>query len=269
MLHRPLSLPWLVALALAVPAWAAAAEAASQPTPNRRAADPALVRTLQDHRWTLQSATDAAGQPLPTLTVPGHELAMHFDGPRLSVEGGCNRLNGTWRVSPQGQLMVGRLSSTMMACEAPLMQADAALSALLGQSLAIAVTPGTTPTLRLTAPNSEAVVWSGQPTLQSLYGAPTRIFLEVAAQTVDCKAPQNPGSDCLRVRERFFDKQGLPSPKTGEWTPFPGRIEGYTHTPGVRNVLRVDRYTRKPASAEGPAYVYVLDLTVESETVPQ
>ena len=44
-------------------------------------------------------------------------------------------------------------------------------------------------------------------------------------------------------------------------------LDGYTHTPGVRNVLRIKRYQRTPVPADASAYLYVLDLVVESETV--
>lgn len=261
--------PLLAALMLAMSARTIAADAASQPAPNRSAADPALARALQDHRWTLQSATDASGQPISALNLPGRAFVMSFDGARLSIAGGCNRMNGAWRIDPQGQFMAGRLAGTMMACETPLMQADDALSAVFAQPLSIALTPGATPALRLTSGRNETLVFIGKATLRSLYGAPTRIFLEVAAQRVDCRAPQDPGSDCLRVRERFFDKNGLPSARIGEWTALANQIEGYAHTPGVRNVLRVDRYTRRPPATEGPDHVFALDMIVESEKPAQ
>ena len=52
----------------------------------------------------------------------------------------------------------------------------------------------------------------------------------------------------------------------GEWQPFYDPIEGYTHQPGVRNVLRLKRFERG-ASAGGSPFVFVLDLVVESEVV--
>lgn len=253
-------------LALAAPALAIAAAPPAQPTPPRRAADPALVRTLQSHRWTLQSAADAAGQPMGALTVAGPAFVMSFDGARFSVQGGCNRMNGSWRVSPQGQLMVGRLAATMKACDAPLMQADTALSALLAQPLQIDLSTGATPSLRLVSADKTALTLSGQPTLQSLHGAPTRIFLEVAPQTVPCQPGAGGPTQCLQVRERRFDAQGLRIDPPGEWRAFYSRIDGYTHTPGVRNVLRIDRYKRSKVPADASAFVYVLDMVVESET---
>jgi heat shock protein HslJ len=260
------SLPVLAALALSLPVVAASpgAGAASQPAPNRRAADAALVRSLQDNVWTLQSGSEASGQPIDGLMVPGQAFMLRFDGARLAVKGGCNNMSGSWRLSPQGQLMVGRLAATMKACEAALMQADRALSAVLAQHLQVQLQPGASPSLRLVSPGRQTLVLAGQPTLESLYGAPTRIFLEVAAQTVPCQPGAGAPTQCIQVRERKYDEKGLRVGTPGEWRAFYDRIDGYTHTAGVRNVLRIDRYTRAQVPADASAYLYVLDMVVES-----
>lgn len=251
------------ALALCVPLLTSAADAA----PPRRGADPAVVRSLQSNLWTLQSGSEAAGRPIEGLTVPGHAFTLRFQDARVSVQGGCNTMNGGWRLSPQGQLMIGRLAATMKACDAPLMTADATLSAILAKPLNVELQPGDKPTLRLVSPTSQTLVFGGQPTPESLYGKATRIFLEVAPQTVECVSGVMRGQ-CLQVRERRFDAQGLRIEPPGEWHTFHGSIEGYTHQPGVRNVLRINRYTRpKPLPADASSYVYVLDLVVESEIV--
>ncbi|MGA8392538.1 MAG: DUF4377 domain-containing protein [Burkholderiaceae bacterium] len=44
-------------------------------------------------------------------------------------------------------------------------------------------------------------------------------------------------------------------------------IEGYQHTPGVSNVLRLKKFQRPAPQTGTPATVYVLDLVVESATV--
>jgi len=259
--------PLLMALAISLPTQAA--DAASQPTPNRRAADPALVRSLQGNVWTLQSGTEASGQPIDGLMLPGQAFQLRFDGARLAVTGGCNNMTSSWRLSPQGQLMVGRLAATMKACEPALMKADAALSAVLAQHLDVQLQPGSTPSLRLVSPTRQTLALNGQPTLESLHGKPTVIFLEVAAQTVPCQPGAGGPMQCLQVRDRRFDKQGLRIDPPGEWRAFYDRIDGYTHTPGVRNVLRVKRYQRTQVPADASRYLYVLDLMVESETVKQ
>jgi len=258
------TLPLWAALVMGLPAHGA--EAASQPTPNRRAADPALVRSLQGHVWTLQSGTEAGGQPIDGLVAPGHSFKLRFDGARLAISGGCNNMSGSWRLNPQNQLMVGRLAATMKACEAPLMKADAALSAVLAQHLDAQLQAGAAPSLRLVSPTRQTLLLSGEPTLESRYGAPTRVFLEVEPQTVECVSGVM-RTQCLRVRERRFDAQGLRIEPPGEWRNFHGGIDGYTHTPGVRNVLRINRYQRQQVPADASRYVYVLDMVVESETV--
>jgi heat shock protein HslJ len=269
------TLAWMAALSAPAPALhaqPAAGPAASAPspapaTPTRRNADAALVRALKDHRWTLQAATDAAGQPLADLLVPGHPFVLRFDDARLGAQGGCNQLSGSWRLSPRDELRVGPLASTMKACEAPLAAADRAFGALLAQPLQARVDPGAAPTLRLAAAQGPTLSFTGQRTPESLYGAPTRIFLEVAPQRVACTPALMPPTTCLQVRERRYDAQGLRVGEPGPWQAFYGTIDGYTHEPGVRNVLRLKRFERPRPPADASRYVYVLDLVVESEVV--
>jgi heat shock protein HslJ len=264
------TLAWLLALgasAFGLLVQPAAATGASSPQPHRRGADPALVRSLQDHRWTLQSATADGGKPIEALQLADPRFVLRFDGARLSVQGGCNTMNGDWRLSPQSQLRIGRLAATMKACEPPLMAADTAMSALLAQPLDASIEAGDAPVLRLVTPDRQTLRWSGQRTPRSLYGAPTRQFLEVAPQRVACTPALMPPTTCLQVRERQFDAQGLRVGEPGPWRAFYGTIDGYTHQPGVRNVIRVDRYKRPNPPADASAYVYVLDLVVESEVV--
>ncbi|MBP7647899.1 MAG: DUF4377 domain-containing protein, partial [Comamonas sp.] len=79
--------------------------------------------------------------------------------------------------------------------------------------------------------------------------------------------PLIPNAQCLQVRELKYNEQGLKQ-STGTWENFYGTIEGYTHQAGVRNVLRIKRFTRpEPVPADASKYVYILDMTVESETV--
>ena len=266
MFLRPPFLQLLASLALGLPLAATAADAASPPTPHRRGADPAVVRSLQSNLWTLQSGVEATGTPIDGLMVPGQSFQMRFQEAGVSIQGGCNTMNGSWRLSPQGQLMLGRLAATMKACDEPLMKADATLAALLAQPLDAALQPGERPTLRLVSPSRQTLVFSGQPTPESLYGKATRLFLEVAPQTVECTSGVMRGP-CLQVRERRFDEHGLRIEPPGAWRVFHGSIEGYTHESGVRNVLRINRYTRKQVPADASRYVYVLDMVVESEVV--
>jgi hypothetical protein len=184
----------------------------------------------------------------------------------LSIAGGCNRIFGGYQIDADNRLVVGRLASTMMACEPAAMKVDATLSELLAGPAKIELSPGAEPVLRLVTAANATLSLQGQMTPEARYGAPTRIFLEVAAQTVACTNPTSGASTCLQVRERHFDAQGLVVGAPGEWRPFYDPIEGYTHQPGVRNVLRLKRFERA-ASAGGSPFVFVLDLVVESEVV--
>jgi hypothetical protein len=94
------------------------------------------------------------------------------------------------------------------------------------------------------------------------------MVLEVDAQTVACPGQSGGANTCLQVRERRFDAQGLLIGPPSDWQPFADPIEGFSHQPGVRTVLRLKRFERG-ASAGGSSFVFVLDLVVESEVVPR
>jgi heat shock protein HslJ len=261
---RACLLALIAAAASTLAAPPAAATDAAAPTPPRRTADAALVRALQDHDWTLRAAVDASGKPVEALLVPGHPFALRFDGTRIAVRGGCNLLSGAWRLSPQNRLEIGRVASTQKACEPPLMAADTAMAAALAAPLEARVEAGEPPTLHLVSAERQALSFSGRRTSKSLYGAPTRVFLEVAAQRVACTPALQPPSTCLQVRELRFDDKGLRVGTPGPWQAFYGEIVGYSHQAGVSNVLRINRFKRPRPPTDASAYVYELDLVVES-----
>jgi heat shock protein HslJ len=228
----------------------------------------ALVPTLEAHRWTLESATDAQGRRAEAVSsAPGHPFVFDFSGPRLSVQGGCNRMTGGYQIDAAGQLSVGRMAATTMACEASAMRADAALSALLAQPLQVDLADGPSPVLRLVSINKDVLVLHGQPTPEARYGKGSLIFLEVAAQPVACKNPLGADTFCLRVRDLRYDDKGILVGPPGEWRPIHENIDGFTHRTGERNVVRVKRFQRSPAAVGESEAVYVLDLVIESEIV--
>lgn len=253
---------------------AGAAPAWPQP-PNRvlmlvsTAAEAAIQRTLESHRWTLTAATGAQGQRIEGLPAgAGRPIVFSFAEGRLHVEGGCNRSFGGYQIEGGSRLKVGRMASTMMACEPAAMKIDATLSEILAESPKLELAPGAEPGLRLVTPANVTLSFKGQMTPEARYGAPTRVFIEVAAQTVACNNPVNGATACIQVRERRFDEQGLVVGTPGAWQPFFDPIEGYTHQPGVSNVLRLKRFERG-ASVGGQRHVYVLDLVVESASGPR
>ena len=124
---------------------------------------------------------------------------------------------------------------------------------------------GDAPKLSLAADNGDTLVFTGEPTAETRYGsAGETVFLEVAAEAKPCSHPLIPNKQCLQVRERKYGQNGVVQ-STGEWQPLYQDIEGYTHEPGIRNVLRVKRFTLKNPPADAPSTAYVLDMVVESE----
>lgn len=236
---------------------------------DQPASDAVTAAFLQDHRWLLESAKTGANQRIDTVLPKDRPFEFSFSGSNVAVTGGCNGLRGSYQINAEGQFVAGRMISTMMACEPALMAADKALSELLSKPLRIMLVQGPQPTLILLSANNEVLMLTGQKTPEAMYGPATRVFLEVAAQTVACERPPSGQTQCLQVREIKFDEKGLKVGSPDAWQPFNSVIEGYQHTPGVRNVLRINRF--QPASSNAdmvvPA-VYVLDMVVESESKP-
>jgi hypothetical protein len=222
-----------------------------------------LEQQLGRYRWTLVAATDANNRRIAGLP-PGQDHPVV-----LSVQGPCNRLVGGYQFTAASQLTVNGGASTKMACDPALMQADSALFNLLAKPLHVQMTErqGASAQLQLVSPGNATLNFTGEPTPESLYGAGTTVFLEIAPETAACPNPPPPNTRCLQYRERHYDEQGLAVGTPGEWKPLTVNIEGFTHREGVRNVLRVKQFQR-PASAGGPpSNLYVLDLVVESEIV--
>jgi heat shock protein HslJ len=240
-------------------------------TPAARTnADAGLLQILQDHQWSLKAATDSQAQAIATLfPADAGPYVFTFSGSNLNFQGGCNTFGGGYQINVQGQLAADQMQSTMMACEPALMQSDTALAALLAQPLQITIAWGAPPQLQLRTAAAETLALEGQVTPEAVYGPSTLIFLEVDAAQLPCRNPRNTETTCLQVREISFDDQGLRTAISGPWQPFYDDIEGYTHTPGERNVLRVKRFDRGAAAGNAAPAIYVLDLIIETEIVPQ
>ena len=227
----------------------------------------ALAAELPRHHWRLQYATTGDGTRIDALFVRADmPLQLDFDKGRLAITNTCNRMGGSYAVA-DGTLTVGRLASTMMACADPkLMALDREAGKRLEGALSMALAAGDVSQLTLINAAGDRLVFAGTPTADTVYGGPgERIFLEVAAQTKACSHPLIPDMQCLQVRELQYDDKGLKVGTPGAFGNFYDSIEGYTHQPGVRNVLRLQRYTRQNVPADASRYAYVLDMVVESE----
>jgi heat shock protein HslJ len=232
---------------------------------TQAAASVADVPKLSSYHWQLSEAKDAQGKRIDALFVSTDKpLQLDFIDGRLGVSNSCNRMSGTYSIQ-HGRLNIEPMVATQMAC------ADGKLMALdreAGQRLEGALTfEQAGDTLALTTASGDTLLFKGQATAETRYGVPGEtMFLEVAAQTKPCSHPLIPDAQCLQVREVRYDAQGLKTSADGTFENFYGNIQGYTHEPGIRNVLRVKRYTLKHPPADGSSLAYELDMAVESES---
>lgn len=251
----------LVVLAAALAACTQPAERSATSTENSVA--------LDGYHWQLRDAHDAAGQALTVLTnKPGNPLALRFDADRVQLSNGCNQMGAAVTIK-RDAMDIGDTTSTMMACaDERLMRFDAAAAKALHGRVTWTIKQDHSPLLTLTNAGRDVLVFAGEPTAETRYGGPgeTR-FLEVAAQTKACSHPLIPNMQCLQVREVQFDDRGIRSKTPGDFQHFYDAIEGYNHQPGVRNVLRVKRYTVQNPPADASNTAWVLDMVVESEVV--
>lgn len=220
---------------------------------------------LKDFHWRLHDAIDQSGERIDTLFGDvNNRVQIDFVDNRLSISGGCNQIGGSYAFD-QATLKVGQLIQTMKACEEPLMKREAELKGYFGKSLQTQLSDSETPLLTLSNTDGLQLIFEGVATAATRYGSEgEQVFFEVQPQLVACNHPLIPEYECLQVREIVYDKSGVKSSE-GDWQFLYQEIEGYKHQPGVRNVLRVNRFPLINPPADGPGIAYVLDMTVESE----
>lgn len=265
-----------IALPLALAACSPGPGGDAPPAPGPAAEAPATapagvptdaMATLGAYHWQLDAATDAAGARIDALfNNPDAPLQLDFVQARVSVSGACNHMGGSYRLE-DGRIEFSPMAITQMACADPLMAMEREAGARLAGSHGLSLQDGDPPRLELAAADGSLLAFIGAPTAQTRFGsAPERVFLEVAAERIDCSHPLMPEHRCLQVREVRFDDSGIRQ-DTGEWGPLYEEIEGFEHRPGVRTVLRIDRYRRADVPADASAVVNVLDMVVEQEQV--
>jgi len=239
-------------------------------TASETAAAPSTLdaNVLTANHWLLDDASDGSGARIDGLFVRADKpLTLDFGDGRLSVANTCNRMGGSYGLSGD-TLTVAPLASTMMACaDEALMALDQAAGKRLEGTLKVRrLDPST---LVLTTAGGDMLRFRGEPTAETRYGGEGEtVFLDIDAETVPCSSGVMQ-AQCLQVREVHYDGNGLEQGKRGAYENFHGSIEGYEHQPGVRNVLRVKRYTVKNPPADASSLAYVLDMVVSSETVQQ
>lgn len=223
---------------------------------------------LPRQQWRLSTATDATGKSITALLVRADKpLQLQFKRPLdIAIANACNQISGTFALAGQ-TLKLGPYAATKKACADPALAAlDAEVGKRLQGDFTYRMAFGATPGLELKSASGDMLVFLGSDTAEARFGGPgERVFLEVAADSKPCSHPLIPDKQCLQVREISYDDKGLKVGNPGAFGNFYDTIEGYYHQPGERNVLRVQRYTRKDVPADASKYAYVLDMVVESE----
>lgn len=263
---------WTLACAIGATALAGCV---SMPPSSDRPTEPPRVNAngLQSQHWRLQQAFDSRGQRTESWQTRGttpsssHTVGLRFlEQQTLAVDRLCNNMNGSYSINGE-RMEIGRLASTMVACSnTELMALERRVGALLPEVRTWRIQGSNPAVLELGFNDGQRWLLQGTPTHESLHGASERIFWEVAPQTTPCPTSAAPNGQCLQVREVYYNAQSIKS-GTGAWQRFAGTIEGYTHQPGMRQVLRLKRF-EGPANAQGnKTPIYVHDMTVETETV--
>lgn len=249
------SIFWLCS-ALALQGLAACAQQGGA-TPDTAAS----TDTLTAYHWQLEQAPSFIAKP----------VQLTFADQRLVVSGLCNTLGASYNINGP-KMTVQQVVGTLRMCQDPALmkyeqEVGTRLEKIASWGITGAVPQGPTqaPVLTLKFNDGDQWVLNGKPTNETKYGsAGETVFLEVQPQLAPCHHPLIANKQCLKVRTVEYDASGLKT-KLGEWELFYDEIEGYQHEAGVRNILRVKRYTRANPPADASRYAYVLDMTVESE----
>lgn len=215
------------------------------------------ISTLSAYHWQMQPDFDAQREP----------VQLSFKDQRLSVQGLCNIMGASYSIDGQ-KMTISKGISTMRMCADPaLMTYEQNFGQQLEQVKTWNIANSNTaqaPQLTLSFANGQQWTLTGQLSHEAQYGEPVTEFMEVQPQLVPCHHPLIPNKECLQVRSITYDANGIKTAQ-GNWQLFYDDIAGYQHVNGVRNILRVKRYTRSLVPADASRYVYVLDMTVESE----
>ena len=266
-----LSLPFAMMVACSNPSNGTKPETTTPASTTAPATAAAAIDASQlgANHWVLENAVDASGKRIDGLFVRADKpVTLDFQDARVSVSNACNRIGGGYTLEGDA-LTVGNMMSTNMACGEPgVMALDGLVSERLEGKLTVRSLDAAS--LVLVTAKGDVLTLRGEPTAETRYGGEGEtVFMEVDAQTTPCSHPLIKDYQCLQVREVKYNEQGLEQGKRGAYENFYGGIEGYTHEPGVRNVLRLKRYQVKNPPADGSSQAYVLDMVVGSELVKQ
>lgn len=249
---------------------------------------------LPRHHWHLIAAMDANRQRIDALFAwEGHPVQLEFRETQLVVSNTCNTMEIPYRIYQWDRIMLGPIHSGTQHCTVEKMNqldeevrrrlngtlklsfSSTRIIALVGRKTEKCDGPcgkimglNTLPDIRLlilTFSSGDRLIFGGYPTQSPQYYGET-VFLEVAADTYPDR--YHPKRQCLRVREVDYDKNSIKTKGLGVFEEALCRpVNGYVHTPGVRNILQVKRYASSTLPADPLLKTYLLEAVVESEVV--
>lgn len=224
------------------------------------------VNELPKQHWALQTAVDAHGQSIEALFARADKpLTLDFSASKLALSNTCNAMNASFKLSGPN-IVIDKFAGTLKACEPKLMAMDQAIGKRLSGSLGLRMSRGGAPQLELTSSAGDVLVFAGGQTDANNYAGPAeRVFLEISPDAEPCASDSK--VLCAQMREIHYDDKGLKAGTPGPFVEFRTPIEGFAVRPGVRSVLRVNRFPLKTAGQDGSKFAYVLDMVVEVEVV--
>ena len=214
------------------------------------------VKNLTEYTWSYQPANTKK------------PIVLSFSKDRLSIDSGCNRQGTTWKVE-NDLIITGDMFSTEMACEPALMKQEQFAADLLQKreiSFDVNTSNPDQPSLVISDTKGQKYTFIGTMTPEAKYQSEGKtVFLEISPETKPCTGVA--AQTCLQVREIKYSESGIKTRVDKDWTLFYDQIEGFTHNPNERQIIRVKRYEIKHPAADQSKYAYIHDMTVERSTV--
>lgn len=225
-------------------------------------------KILTSYYWQLQDAKDAQQVPLSALFVQKEKpVQIEFDNDHFYVSNTCNNMRGAYSIN-QNQLTLDSVLATKKMCDDQLSRLDDEIGKRFYEQVSYRISSEEKqPALTITTKNGDILTFIGKPTPETRFNSKGEIiFLEIAPQKTPC-SKTSPEKQCMQVRQIDYDHNAVKSKTLGAWQDFDQNIEGYEFQTGVRNIIRVKKYSKNGQAKTPDQAVYILDMIIETENV--